>query len=77
MIQGGSGKWVRAQSGLLTYVPAGVPPIEYDAAGAVLGLRCERSAPNLVTANNAFGTGQWTRVGATVVENAAIGPDGA
>ncbi|WP_372393986.1 hypothetical protein ABMY26_00320 (plasmid) [Azospirillum sp. HJ39] len=57
VITGSSGKWVTGQSGLLTYVPAGTAPIEYDPiTSALRGLRVELATTNLILGSDAPST---------------------
>ena len=77
VITGSSGKWVTNQAGLLTFVPAGTAPIDFDpVTGALRGLLVEESRANLLTYSQQFDNAAWTKAGATVTANAATAPDG-
>ena len=55
--------------------PAGIPRIEYDADGNVLGLLVEEARTNL-SPNSNFNTG-WTSSNSSLETDAAVSPDGA
>ncbi|WP_372395177.1 hypothetical protein ABMY26_06840 (plasmid) [Azospirillum sp. HJ39] len=75
VITGSSGKWVWAQNGLLTYVPAGSAPIEYDpATGALRGLVVEGARTNLLLRWSDFTTVWGGAV--TVTPDTNVAPDG-
>ena len=55
--------------------PAGIPRIEYDADGNVLGLLVEESRTNVLTYSQSFES-QWLKIRLTVLQNQAQAPDG-
>ncbi|MCW2248301.1 hypothetical protein M2352_003935 [Azospirillum fermentarium] len=77
VVQGGSGKWVTRPSGLLTWAPAGTPPIDYDpVTGTWHGLLAEEMRTNLLLWSSGFGAA-WSKFGAvTVTGDAVAAPDG-
>ena len=56
--------------------PAGIPRIEYDADGNVLGLLVEESRTNLLTYSEDFTDASWAKVGLTSTTKDQAGPDG-
>ena len=55
--------------------PEGIPRIEYDADGNLLGLLIEEARTNLVVQSNDFNT-SWSKVNVSVTSDDAVGPDG-
>jgi len=77
VITGTSGKWVRGQSGLWTFVPAGIAPIEYGMSGDARGIRVESAVPNPILYPSDFSNVAWTKSGSgTVTPDAKVAPDG-
>ena len=56
--------------------PAGIPRIEYDADGNVLGLLVEESRTNLLPYSEDFSNAAWIKSGSTVTASEADAPDG-
>jgi len=56
--------------------PQGIPRIEYDADGNLLGLLIEESRTNLITYSEDFSNAAWTKYGASVVASTTTAPDG-
>ncbi|KAA0572265.1 hypothetical protein FZ983_32355 [Azospirillum sp. B21] len=77
VITGSSGKWVTGPSGLLTFVPAGTAPIDFDpVTGSARGLLVEESRTNLLTYSQSLSNAVWSKTGATASDNVAAGPSG-
>lgn len=77
VITGSSGKWVMGPNGLLTLVPAGTAPIDFDpitAAGR--GLLVEESRTNLLTYSRTRGNAAWSKNRCSITENSDAGLDG-
>ena len=55
--------------------PEGIPRIEYDSDGNLLGLLIEEARTNLVVQSNDFNT-SWSKVNVSVTSDDAVGPDG-